>query len=228
MKWLQTYIVGILLFLTTIASAAQVTLTWTPSTSNPTGYKIFEKAGSGSYDYSSPIYNGNASATQVLITDLQVGQTYGFVARTVVGEYESLNSNEVLYVATDDTLKKVIQLQFSSTFGNRESVEYYGTTDKLLQCFWPAVALAEGYEVVLSNSEKNVDSIVGKTTSTSITFKLPRTGHYTVRVRACRKNYTECTEWSSSDNPDEAVVMGAPKGWIIFGTIANPGPPILD
>jgi hypothetical protein len=226
---LSCFIIGLLLLFSSISESSQVTLVWNPSSSNPDGYKVFEKLAGGNYNYSTPVYSGDASTTQVLITNLQVGQTYNFVARAVIGTDESLNSNEVIYLATEDTLNKVIQIQFSATtFNKREAVEYYGTTDKLLQCSWPVVALAEGYEVVLHNIEKNSDSAAGKTTSTSITFKLPKTGHYVVKARACRKNYTECTDWSSSDNPDEAVVTGLPKGWIVFGTIANPGPPVLD
>lgn len=82
---------------TSITFAGEVTLAWDANDPTPTGYRIFAAKFGESYDYSNPLYEGEATSCTVEITN---AAEYKFVARAYVigasGEvYESDDSNEV-------------------------------------------------------------------------------------------------------------------------------------
>lgn len=114
----------------------------------------------------------------------------------------------------------------SSDWSKSDIVTYYNTTDKPIKCAWDAVPEATGYEARLFHLERNVEVTLpnGKTTSTEIIFKLPRTGHFVFKVRACVNNYELCSDWCEASNPDCGLVDGQRRGWWIYGFVAPPGP----
>lgn len=79
--------------ITSMATAAQVTLAWDANDPSPEGYRIYQRLEGESYDYGQPILSG--TATTATITDLTDNSQYYFVVRAFSGEDESGDSNEV-------------------------------------------------------------------------------------------------------------------------------------
>gem|GEM_PF-2782823 len=86
--------------LPSLAAAASVTLAWDPVAPAPSGYKLFMRTSSGSYNYASPAWQG--ATTTGTIDQLQPGQSYSFVARAFTAGSESGNSNEVQYTVPNN------------------------------------------------------------------------------------------------------------------------------
>ena len=85
------------LLLTSLASAATVTLEWNPN-SEPdlAGYRVFMRESGQGYDYSSPAWEGTEATC--IIENLLETNSYHFVVRAFDTEgYVSENSNEVAY-----------------------------------------------------------------------------------------------------------------------------------
>ena len=81
-----------------VVSAAQVTLQWDPNGEIPDGYNLYQRLENQSYDYSDPFNESLITGTIFPVDGLSVGQTYHFVVRSVSGNEESGDSNEVTYV----------------------------------------------------------------------------------------------------------------------------------
>ena len=86
-----------LILFPSLLMAGQVTLMWDANTEDVTGYRIFAARMSGEYDYTNPLYEGEATSCTIEIENVA---EYKFVARAyLIGEsgtiYESANSNEV-------------------------------------------------------------------------------------------------------------------------------------
>jgi hypothetical protein len=111
-------------------------------------------------------------------------------------------------------------------FVKKDLVTYFGTTDKSLTCAWDQLEPdVNEFELRLFHVERNVETAVanGKTSQRELTFKLPRSGHFIVKVRACERNYAVCSDWSESVNPEVASVDGESRGWWVYGHVAAPG-----
>ena len=226
-KRFNLFILMFFLFITNVY-AAQVTLQWDANEVTPDGYKIFQRTSGGDYDYSNPAWQGTALTTT--ISNLDDNTTYYYVARAYKGTDESGDSNEVKFVSGG--IQRVLQLSFTenTTWSKKTNIEYFGTTNNEITISWSSVPEAEGYEIRLFHVERNVENIVanGKTALTQITFKLPRTGHYIVKVRACVNNYINCNDWSESINSEQSIVDGTAQGWIIYGHVSSPGPIVIE
>jgi len=113
MKMLNGFLIGFLtaMFLTlaTLASAADVTLAWDPNDPTPEGYRIFNRQIDGTYDYTTPAWQG--SATTGTVTDLTEGQQYAFVVRAYDGDLESADSEEVVYAPPVPSTQIVYPMQ---------------------------------------------------------------------------------------------------------------------
>ena len=110
-----------------------------------------------------------------------------------------------------------------------DRVTYFGTTDKQLKISWDHnTPQPEFYEVKLYHVERETESPagIGKTADNSIIFKLPRSGHFIARVRACEGDV--CGDWSESINPEVATVDGQPRAWWLYGYVAKPGDIVIN
>lgn len=210
--------------------AAQVTVAWNVVTPTPSKYRVYQRTATQQYNYTAPVFEG-VGISQAVITGLVDGTAYYFVAKAVMGADESCNTDEVMHVATEVVNTSRITLRFDGVWYKRSVYEYYGTTAQKFKCSWtPNGPVAEGYEVRLYSIDRNSETIIanGRVLVPQITFNLPKTGHYYVKVRACRSNYTDCSEWALSTNLSDAVVGTEPGAWIIFGNIASPGAIIIN
>jgi hypothetical protein len=89
------------------AQAAQVTLAWDANVPAPEGYRLFQRAEGGSYNYSAPVWSGTTASCT--ISNLADSTTYYYVVRAFVGSDVSGDSNEVTFrydppVATNYTI----------------------------------------------------------------------------------------------------------------------------
>lgn len=76
-----------------ITLAADVTLTWDPSSGVVDGYRVFERQDGENYDYENPSWEG--SGTTSTVYNLDEGVTHYFVVRAFNEFGESADSNEV-------------------------------------------------------------------------------------------------------------------------------------
>ena len=116
-----------------------------------------------------------------------------------------------------------------------DHVVYFGTTDQEITVSWDHnEPHPDRYEVRLFHVERktNEQAGIGGTAGNNLTFRLPRSGHFVVTVRACMDSVTAvpdcdappcCSEWSESTDPAVAAVNGDPRGWWIYGYVAPPG-----
>ena len=117
---------------------------------------------------------------------------------------------------------------------NLESVDYvtyFLTTDKSVIVSWDEQAAAQYYEVRLYHVEREdeVSAGSGRTKKNSITFQLPRSGHFIAKIRACNDDLDPpCSDWSESIDPEIAKVNGEPRAWWLYGHVAGPGNIIID
>lgn len=97
-KNIITLIIALLaLPLNLIAAETEVTLAWDPSATTPYEYQVFCREAGQNYDYSNPIYQGEASFTQCTVP-IDTEKQYYFVAHAVSEDgAHSADSNEVPY-----------------------------------------------------------------------------------------------------------------------------------
>jgi len=197
-KKITILILALLLGLSFTVSAVEITLQWTM---NPepavTEYKAFGRVESEpDYDYEDPIVTkqhadcGQVTENKCETTFVVDGQenTY-FVVRAYddVGR-PSANSNEVIYNPT-------IGPDFLSfTWLDAKIYNYpvyFGTTDKSITVNWSAYPDAVGYDYVLYDIFKEVNSsVAGYVTVTNVSFQLPQTGSYELKIRAKKADDT--------------------------------------
>jgi hypothetical protein len=89
--------VGLLLlaFPPSALMAAQVTLRWDANQTAPDGYRLYQSNDAQGFDYSSPVWSGQA--IEHTVADLDPNTTYYFVVRAFKGSSESGDSNKVQF-----------------------------------------------------------------------------------------------------------------------------------
>ena len=110
----------------------------------------------------------------------------------------------------------------------KDYVTYFDTTDNPVTCAWSAVEGAAGYQVQLLHVERDSTTIVSREALTDRrdTFLLQRSGHFIVKVRACKYDFNTCevhSEWTESINSERSRVDDQPRAWWLYGYIAPPG-----
>ena len=117
-------------------STGAVALSWS-AVPGATGYNVYRRAGSGSYDFSAPL-NEATPVTSNAYTDpgsaLTGGTSYAYVVRAVTAGTESTNSNELSAVAIARAVAPA-------------SVTVALAPAGAITVTWPSVAGASGYNV---------------------------------------------------------------------------------
>jgi hypothetical protein len=75
--------------------AAQVTLRWDANQTAPDGYRLYQSNAAQGFDYSSPVWSGQA--IEHTVAGLDSNKTYYFVVRAFKGNSESGDSNMVQF-----------------------------------------------------------------------------------------------------------------------------------
>lgn len=122
-------------------------------------------------------------------------------------------------------LTSMAWLAYGGDFIPYDYTTYFGATDHSVTVSWDAnVPSPDRYEVDIFNIERGTieKAGTGTTTTTSITFKLPFSGHFVAKVRACQGD--RCGDWTESTDSDKALVNGVHKGWWLYGHVAPAGP----
>ena len=164
---------GLILFLSPVSHAAQVTLAWDPETDpNVTGYRVYYGTSSRNYPFNKDAGNN----TTITVPNLQDGATYYFAVTAYnAAGIESGYSNEVSYSATATCPYTISPLSqsFSSSSGA-------GTVSVSSQsgCSWTAASNAS-WIVVTSNSNGVGSRTVNYSVSTN-TGAASRTGTLTI------------------------------------------------
>lgn len=212
------------------AEAAQLSVKWSGLQKVPNTYKIYVSKTSGIYDFTKPNTEVPGTLNTTVITNLDDNIPYYFVVKAFSNFEESIPTKEVSAIPISTNPTQSISLVFSSTWSNRKVFEYIGTTNKKVTVSWQSVSNVNGYEVRLVNLDRNSEVMLsnGKVSTNSITFSLPKTGHYIVKVRSQRNNYTELSDWAYSNIPGDAIVDNETAGWCIYGTVAQPGTIIIQ
>jgi len=193
-------IILILVLLLSVGSvfAAEVTLQWTMNQEpDVKEYKAFGRLESEpDYDYEAPLATKQHAdcgqvepdkCEQVVVVSGQ--DIVHFVVRVYddIGR-PSANSNEVIFNPTigPDFLSFT---WLDATIYNYPV--YFGTTDKPITVNWSAYPDAIGYEYVLYDIFKETNtSVVGYVNVTNVTFQLPATGSYELKIRAQKSDQT--------------------------------------
>lgn len=102
-----------------------------------------------------------------------------------------------------------------------DSATYFLHTGEQVTAAWDACEGATRYECHIYLILQSLAYPLPSTTATQITFVLPRTGPYIVKVRAC--NDAGCSAWAESNKKEFATVNGEPRGWILYGSPAPAG-----
>ena len=135
-------------------------------------------------------------------------------------------------------------MQYAAILEKKDLVLYLETTGSNIVVSWDDTndQLAE-YEIRLYSFERKVYVAIGKTTNTTITFHMTKSGHYIVQGRACWIDKSECvedctdqpedcieccSEWIDSSDPGVSTVDGIPRGWWIYGYLDAPGQIIIE
>lgn len=107
---------------------------------------------------------------------------------------------------------------------------YFGTTDKPLKVAWNPEPNADEFFFNLYHYESQEEVARGRTQANTVTFMLPRTGHYHARICAIDDEGGAVVEnlCSLSIDPTRATVNGEPMGWWVFGGVGAPGPIIFE
>jgi hypothetical protein len=115
-----------------------------------------------------------------------------------------------------------------SDWVGKDYVTAFGTTDKEITVTWNVVDGADLYDVEMFHVEQNVVAKTVEVTENSITTKLPKSGHYIFRVRACNSSRSDCSIWVESIDPEYARVNDQPRAWWVYGYVAPPGPITIE
>lgn len=110
----------------------------------------------------------------------------------------------------------------NAEFVANEYVTYAGNTGEQVTVVWDFNGDA-AFEVDLYHMELNehINVTPEPITVRSITFTLPRSGHYSVGVRAIKDGVPG--PWAGSIFADDAQYNGESRAWWLFGSIAPTG-----
>lgn len=191
-KKLTILIIILLVSICYSASAGELTLQWTMNTEpDVKEYKVFKRIGSTTnYDYDVPYgtkQHIDCGVFEAGKCEITLGVSNVNVLHFVVRAYDDLNrssanSNEVVF----DPAVGPNFLTFTWLDATIYAYPvYFGTTDKSITVNWSASPGAVAYEYVLYDIFKKVNTnIHGETANTTVTFQLPKTGSYELKVRA--------------------------------------------
>lgn len=102
-----------------------------------------------------------------------------------------------------------------------DSSIYFLHTGEQVTAAWDAIETATRYECQIYFILQSLAYPLPSTQATKITFVLPRTGPYILKVRAC--NNAGCSLWAESNKKEFATINGEPRGWILYGSPAPAG-----
>jgi len=202
--------------------AAELTLQWTMNTEpDVEEYKVFKRIGSTpNYDYDNPYATKrhiDCGVVEVGKCEVTMGVSDLNALHFVVRAYDDVhrasgNSNEVSYDPDTDTSFLTAVWQDATIYAHPV---YFGTTDKDVTVDWSPHVDGIAYEYVLYDVFKKVNtSVTGEIAGTSVTFRLPKTGSYEMKVRARRSDLT-WEPWVTIEGRYVGWPGGA--GPIIFG-----------
>ena len=103
---------------------------------------------------------------------------------------------------------------------------YFGTTAEAITVGWEASSGATGYELRAYLHEQQIYIWVGSTVNLEFVYQLPKSGHYTLMVRAV--NDSGESTWSESTDPNVSNVDGNPRAWWVYGHVEKPGPIVIE
>ena len=107
----------------------------------------------------------------------------------------------------------------------KDLITYFGYTSKQVTIQWDGSVLATSYEVRLKSVERNAYEPPLTTTTAEITFGLPRTGHYTVEVKAINEHGESA--WRSTEDLTAYSDVQYKPFWI-YGYPEPVGPIIIN
>jgi hypothetical protein len=115
----------------------------------------------------------------------------------------------------------------SAEFAIHEYVTYAGYTGQEVTVEWDFTGEAT-FEVELYHMEleEHIPLTTDPITTKSHTFTLPRSGHYSVGVRAIKNGVPG--PWAGSIFDEDAEYNGEPRAWWLFGSIAPTGGITID
>lgn len=110
--------------------------------------------------------------------------------------------------------------------------DYWIYTSGEITVGWDPVSNVIEYESRFYNVERKTYVAIGRTSSSQITFKCPRSGHYRAEVKSIgnpnEDGSDNHSEWSDSFNTDRAVVNGQPRSWWIYCRVAPPTDVVIE
>ena len=81
----------------TVPKTAEVKVSWDHNDPLPEGYRVYQRKSGQAYDYSSPVWTGANNSG--VVYNLEYDTTYYFVVRAFEGTLESVDSDEVSFMA---------------------------------------------------------------------------------------------------------------------------------
>ena len=157
-----------ILFTTSTAMAASVTLAWDAVNGSIDGYRVFARKSGASYNYSRPAWRG--TATTCTINNLDDHTNYYFVVRAFDNSVTSSNSNEVYYSgdSNDSSHSGDLASKFAETTLT-SGVEYY--TDRSYQLTRVPSFYNNMEAIITPNDDRNRTDASGY-----LTFTMPYDG----------------------------------------------------
>lgn len=122
-----------------------------------------------------------------------------------------------------------------------DALTYYGYTDTKTVAFTSTCAFCERHEWELVSYQRDHVAVRGSAANSGhianpcsngqrnriiLQVRLPRTGHYFLRVRSCAAD--ECSAWSSSMDLSVASVDCQARSWWWYGYPQPPGTPAFQ
>lgn len=96
---------GVLVWITCAMAAGSITFEWDANEQEITGYRLFQRAADGSYDYDQPVADIKGRETVRHTLEAVPAGTWHWVLRAYDGDNESGDSNEVSATVEPDDEK---------------------------------------------------------------------------------------------------------------------------